>query len=293
VAVGAHEFRARAVDAAGNTDASPASFEWTVQPPAIRAPETTIVSGPDATTTSSSATFTFSSDVPDSTFECSIDGADFASCSSPKEYTGLAVGAHELRVRATDPAGTVDASPASFSWTVEVPPRCASATIFAPPAADTWYSQGDPSTNNGNDTVLNVISRQGNRGRSQIRFSHPELPPGCVVKSANLRLYSSTFKANRTLEALRVGGSWTELGLNWVNRSTATGDAAKAPSRSSAGYVEWNVTQQVQAMYGSAPNYGFLIRDASETSSSTQLQVFHSRETDSGHLPQLEITFGE
>jgi hypothetical protein len=293
LAVGAHEFRARAIDAAGNVDSSPASFEWTVQAPAITPPQTTIDSHPSATTTESSASFTFSADKPDSTYECSLDTADFASCSSPKEYTGLAVGQHELRVRATDSAGTTDDSPASYQWTVEAPPTCDSTPVFAPPAADSWYSQAAPSTTHGTDSLLNVTSREGARERTQIRFANPELPQGCTVKSAKLRLYSSSFAANRTLEALRVGNSWTELGINWKLRSAATGDAARAPSRSSAGYVEWNVTAQVQAMYGSAPNYGFLIRDSVETARTAQRQRFHSRETDSGHLPQLEITFAE
>jgi hypothetical protein len=231
--------------------------------------------------------------VPGSSFECSLDGADFGSCSSPQDYTELAVGSHEFRVRATDQAGTTDASPAAYSWTVEAPPSCGSAPVFAAPAADSWYSQGDPSQNNGADSLLSVVSRQGNRGRTQVRFANPDMPSVCTVKSAKLRLYSSSFKADRKLEALLVGGAWTELGVTWKTRPATTGDAATAPSRSSAGYVEWDVTSQVKAMYGSAPNYGFLIRDSVETSRTTQRQQFHSRETDSGHLPQLEITFGE
>ena len=51
------------------------------------------------------------------TFQCSLDGAAFATC--PAGYTGLAQGAHTFQVRARDAAGNVDASPDSRSWTVD------------------------------------------------------------------------------------------------------------------------------------------------------------------------------
>src|SRR5688500_15595795 len=83
------------------------------------APQTTIDSGPAATTQSRSATLQFSSSESGSAFECSLDGAAFAACASPKEYTGLALGAHDVRVRAIDESGNVDQTPATRAWTVE------------------------------------------------------------------------------------------------------------------------------------------------------------------------------
>jgi predicted CxxxxCH...CXXCH cytochrome family protein len=80
-------------------------------------PDTTITSGPPATTTSSSATFQFTATEP-STFQCSVDTAAFAACSSPVTYTGLVAGSHTFRVRATDTAGNTDATPAQQTWTV-------------------------------------------------------------------------------------------------------------------------------------------------------------------------------
>jgi MYXO-CTERM domain-containing protein len=82
-------------------------------------PDTTIVSGPPSLTNATSATFDFSSPEAGATFECSLDGAAFTSCSDPVTFTGLSDGAHTLQVRARDAAGTVDASPASYSWTVD------------------------------------------------------------------------------------------------------------------------------------------------------------------------------
>ena len=97
----------------------PRPHNWTIgEPPDTTAPETTIDSGPDATTESTSATFTLAASELDSTFECSLDGEPFAACTSPVEFTGLALGAHTLLVQAIDLAGNVDPTPASYTWTI-------------------------------------------------------------------------------------------------------------------------------------------------------------------------------
>ena len=117
LAVGAHTFQVRAVDAAGNRDATPAEHAWTISAP--QPPETTIDSKPATLTNSAAASFTFSSSETGSTFECQLDTAAFAACTSPKSYSGLADGAHTFQVRAIDSGGTADPSPASYTWTVD------------------------------------------------------------------------------------------------------------------------------------------------------------------------------
>ena len=87
-------------------------------PPDTTAPDTTITSGPPSTTTATTASFSFSSNENGSTFQCSLDAATFASCTSPTSYSGLANGGHTFAVRATDPAGNTDQSPATQTWTV-------------------------------------------------------------------------------------------------------------------------------------------------------------------------------
>ncbi|MGH3145384.1 MAG: hypothetical protein ACRDTR_06230, partial [Rubrobacter sp.] len=122
LAVRAHELRVRAKDEAGNVDQTPASYTWTVK----ALPETTIESKPESTTVSTEATFTFSSSAPNATFECSLDNAtpSWGSCpvSSPT-YKDLAVGEHELLVRAEDADGDVDPTPASYRWTIKPLPE--------------------------------------------------------------------------------------------------------------------------------------------------------------------------
>lgn len=117
LAYGTHEFRVRAWDPAGNIDATPASRTWTIAAPDATAPETTITAGPSGTTTSTSASFSFSAS-EQATFECALDGAAYAPCTSPRAYSGLAGGSHTFTVRATDAVGNVDASPASRTWTI-------------------------------------------------------------------------------------------------------------------------------------------------------------------------------
>jgi hypothetical protein len=126
LANGSHTFEVRARDAAGNTDGSPATRTWTVAVPPPQpdttAPDTTISSGPSGTSTSSSASFGFTSSETGSTFECRMDAGAWGSCSSPKAYSNLANGSHTFDVRATDAAGNVDLTPATRTWTVAVPP---------------------------------------------------------------------------------------------------------------------------------------------------------------------------
>ncbi len=90
------------------------------QPPVdTTPPETTITAQPPASTTESSATFSFSSSESGSTFACKLDAGSWSSCASPKVYSGLSVGSHTFSVRATDATGNTDATPATKSWTIE------------------------------------------------------------------------------------------------------------------------------------------------------------------------------
>jgi hypothetical protein len=84
-------------------------------------PDTFIDSGPDAVTTQTTATFTFHASTGDATFECSLDGAAFAPCTSPVTYDPVAEGPHDFAVRAVDANGA-DPTPATRSWRVDLTP---------------------------------------------------------------------------------------------------------------------------------------------------------------------------
>jgi DNA-binding beta-propeller fold protein YncE len=85
-------------------------------------PDTQITDGPkDKVRTSKKrkkVTFEFTSTEAGSTFECSLDGAPFAPCTSPS-VEKVKKGKHGFEVRATDPAGNVDPTPATDTWKVK------------------------------------------------------------------------------------------------------------------------------------------------------------------------------
>jgi lysophospholipase L1-like esterase len=88
------------------------------------APGTTISSGPDGPTRETAAAFAFEADEAGARFECSLDGAPFESCTTPRSFTELGEGPHTFRVRAVDLAGNADQSPAERAFTVDrTPPQ--------------------------------------------------------------------------------------------------------------------------------------------------------------------------
>jgi predicted outer membrane repeat protein len=78
-----------------------------------------IDSTPPGLSNSTSATFTFSSPDGTATFECSLDGSTYATCASPMDYADLAEGSHSFEVRTVDPSTNVNATPTSFTWTID------------------------------------------------------------------------------------------------------------------------------------------------------------------------------
>ena len=80
-------------------------------------PDTSITSGPSSSP-STDATFMFVASDSDATFQCSLDGSTFESCSSPKQYSGVSQGSHTFQARAVDTSGNVDPTPSSWTWTV-------------------------------------------------------------------------------------------------------------------------------------------------------------------------------
>jgi hypothetical protein len=238
-------------------------------------PVTTISAGPAATATNTSATFGFAANELNATFECALDGAAFIGCVAPITYTGLSLGAHTFAVRAIDQAGNVDSTPASFAWTILPAASCGDPiTAFAD--ADSWIDQNSASNNFGTDAILKVRSQApSDNFRALIRFALPTPPAGCIFQSATLRLYTAASTTGRTLQALRISGAWTESNVTW-NNQPATAGAAVA-STSGLSHREWQVAAQVQAIYATGVNHGFLIRDSAEGGTGRE-QQFHAKE---------------
>ncbi|MGH3090584.1 MAG: hypothetical protein ACRDSJ_25175, partial [Rubrobacteraceae bacterium] len=115
-------------------------------PPDTTPPDTTITAGPNGPTNENHPTFTFESDESGSTFECrtdSADEADFQPCRAPFRTGRLAEGEHTFEVRAIDPSGNTDETPASRTFTVDTgggsgppPPNPRGCTISGTPGND-------------------------------------------------------------------------------------------------------------------------------------------------------------
>ena len=84
-------------------------------------PNTTITAGPRNPTSARIATFRFTSSQAGSKFECKHMSGPWTACTSPRTYRSLALGSHTFRVRAIDPSGNVDATPAVRTWRINRP----------------------------------------------------------------------------------------------------------------------------------------------------------------------------
>ncbi|HYG92764.1 MAG TPA: hypothetical protein VD859_04180 [Nocardioides sp.] len=81
-------------------------------------PDTSLTMRPDARTGARRAIFGFTASENGSTFECQLDGGAWSDCRSPETYRRLSFGRHTFGVRATDAAGNVDPTPATWSWRI-------------------------------------------------------------------------------------------------------------------------------------------------------------------------------
>jgi hypothetical protein len=135
-------------DAAGNGNSAATRLQMANDstPPTVAS-----TSGPDATTTDSTAIFAFAADET-TTFTCSLDGAAFAACSSPTVLAGIGAGDHVFEVRATDAAGNTAVT--TRRWSVTLPVVTLPVVTFSvtpeDPSDDTvtlaWSSTGSPLT---------------------------------------------------------------------------------------------------------------------------------------------------
>ncbi len=82
-------------------------------------PRTQIDAAPDGPVSSEGATFAFSAVGEAASFECALDGGEFAPCESPHAVSGLGDGPHQLQVRAIDGAGNIDPSPAAAEFAID------------------------------------------------------------------------------------------------------------------------------------------------------------------------------
>jgi RNase P/RNase MRP subunit p29 len=121
---GSHFFGVAVTGPSGQTGY--ATWQWGVPLERVN-PETTILSGPTGTTSDTTATFTFSSDIAGATFTCQLDNGAGLPCTSPQTYSPLPAGSHSFSVRAASPTG-FDQTSEVRRWTVDAPDTIAPTT---------------------------------------------------------------------------------------------------------------------------------------------------------------------
>jgi parallel beta-helix repeat protein/predicted outer membrane repeat protein len=265
LAAGTQTFAVRAIDAAGNMDESPVSYTWTIQ------------DAPTATPTSPASTATPTSEPPTATPTSEPPTATPTSeppTATPTSEPPTATPTSE------PPTATPTSAPAAVA--------CTAGTVTYQASADAWVDQGSKSNNLGTDSILKIQAKSNTNFRALVKFDLPaSAPEGCVVQSATLRLYSASWSSNRTLQAFLAATNWSESSVNWNNQPATTGTAATTTSGS--GYRQWTVTSQVQSIFTTGANNGFIVRDATEGGSGRE-QQFHSREKGES-MPQLVVTY--
>ncbi len=150
-------------------------------------PETTITAQPAGVSNVASPSFAFEGldavTPPELlVFECTLDGAPWAVCSSPQMYTNLADGSHEFQVRATDDTGNTDGTPATFLWTIDATPP---SIVIASPAQAASFILGSA------QSASYTCSDSG----SGIDTCTGTLPDGSTIGTSTVGSYSFTVEA--------------------------------------------------------------------------------------------------
>ncbi len=127
LAEGAHSVSISATDPAGNHSAASALAAWTVD---LTPPNTSLAGLPADGAPARAFDVTLTSDEVGATFECKVDAAAYALCTSPVHVAAPAAGAHTFTARAIDVAGNVDPTPAQGSWTALAPDTTAPQTAI-------------------------------------------------------------------------------------------------------------------------------------------------------------------
>ena len=166
-------------------------------------PDTIIDSGPTGTVATSSASFSFHASQTGSTFACRLDGGSFATCSSPATYTNLANGPHTFEVRATDPAGNTDGSPASRGWTVNV----SSSSVFGDGFESGDFSAAGWTVVQGGDGSATVQSATVKSGTFAARLSETANTGSVAYVRKNLGLSYDDLSVAADMQVQQEGAS--------------------------------------------------------------------------------------
>lgn len=269
-------------------------------------PDTTIATGPAAGSTGNTphGSFTFTSPDTDVVgFECSLDGADFAACSSPLAYTGLSGGEHTFAVRAVDDDGNVDPTPATRTWTV--------AGAFA--ATGSFVISGTPKVGETLSLSSVVSTTPAATGGAGQWFRGPNPIPGATGTSYRLTnedvssviTYSRTFTRDNYTALVagarataKITGGVIELAAPTISGTpvvdgTLTATAGTVTPGTATTVLSWNVGGIATGVTGDT--YQVTVDDAGKTitvvAEATQDDFDTITKTSAATEPVAEATF--
>jgi hypothetical protein len=168
-------------------------------------PAATIDSQPSSLSNLTKATFSFSTTEQGSGFACSLDGAEFAPCTSPAAYDGsLADGAHEFQVQALDALGN-SGPVAGASWSID--------TV----APDTTVETGPATT----DAATATFGFSSTEAGSSFQCS---LDGAAYSACPSPQSYTGLLEGNHTLraKAIDAAGNADAIPASWAWTVAAT-----------------------------------------------------------------------
>lgn len=203
---GAHVFRVRATDNAGNVS-SPIEHRWTIK---LSVPTVEITSGPAANSNSKSATFTFvGSDggMTLSQFKCKLDSGAYAPCNSGSiSYSNLAEGNHVFSVIAIASAAVdgvyPESAPDTRNFTVDT-------------VAPTIAIAGPNGRQSANSASFTFTATDGGSGVARIECSLDN--NGAFGTCGNARTFTNLTNGSHTVYARSVDNTGNVSGV--VSRS--------------------------------------------------------------------------
>ncbi|MFE9258016.1 DNRLRE domain-containing protein [Streptomyces sp. NPDC006879] len=156
---------------------------------------------------------------------------------------------------------------------------------------DTYANQGAPSSNFGSSSSLAV--RNSPLYQSYLRFSLPQAPAGTVLKSASLRIKTTTMSGSGSADTLTVRpvtGTWTETGTTYNDRPAVSSTVLGSLTAIAEGSAVHTVALDAA---GLAPALGEEDYSLALTGSgSDSLWLWSSEATAPQGPPQLTLTFG-
>ena len=212
LADGTYTAQAEQSDEANNTGFSSANtFTVDTQAP----PTPSIDSAPTDPSNSQAASFGFSNSENGVAFLCQLDGGGYGACASPKNYSGLAEGAHSFQVKARDAAGN-ESAPAGSTWTIDT---------TAPVVTLTTPANGS-ATNNTTPTLSGAAgTATGDSATITVKVYSGSSPTGTPV---------------RTMTTTRSGASWSVAASPALADGTYTARAEQADAAGNTGLSSAN-----------------------------------------------------